>query len=1237
METFPANTDEPLLAGWGVPPERSHTKGTGDIRVETGREFVWRLAPPTPPTGQHRMFVTHVEHYDQERAGHPVGGDSVGAEKLPRTWHDVESQAGRRDTIGAGTARAWFQLDDLPSSGKNVFFDTGCTCPSSTGSSTNMELERLTVAWDGDRKEVAMRVRDETLDGQRAPNDLRPPFEVITSVKFPRAIELHGAPRSFRGKNWYHIAAAWKGSDRGDLALFVDGYAVGVEKQPGQTYLKAPLDRWSRRIFVEKDDELPDRGVIWIGGYRKDGAPSGAGEVLLYEKTGAGGLLTIDDWDRIRRLDADYPNAQYRITALMNGKPMRNLPQQFPADSERPERWRVPVRGSGWIHRVAGSWTDQQGNRWPINFDFPTGFSHEKGAPVRVWGYTSFVKERPDGDMPRGQIHKGGATLTKPLPENTPFTLVFMNKPPGFNVQTNPTPIVVQRNDAVVPVISTDGFPEEGVIRIGNERIHYRGRGPYAFQNCTRLFETNAADAFAPTEPQEHRLWEHVSLESIELDGVPDLPPRALARDAKVLVQLTPAAFAADPRAWRNEVLSLDRKPKVEWVSVQVSSQRKGFLLMPAHETVVPAGRTFYEPDPAAVPGAPARTWPLGVPYTRGDNRFISELQTLFRNRQGNLGNAPDLDTVTVQPQLAGGYLPRPGTTKTVREWLKGIEANVSRAQKSTIDEKLFDYNVVVADARRQGQPAPWPEQVGVTSAGGGRAHPAGEGLLPTFVLRREGAFDAWGGRGDVVTVADDTGATPEEHWTTYEADARVLIIVTVRSRDPQNPRNIITIRVPCREDVAEGTMVALDGPVARTLLVSDNARLAKWPTGLLPRPRPLAIGRPAIDDPNARPLKNAKIDELIVTQEMDTDGANGLVVEARDIRRVENAENGAASPFAFAAKDEKWGVDSGLPLGRKVWASGRLLRLSDDAQMPDGSRLPDEVLGCVNAFGDESSAKIARFVRGALTTTAVDHCGEAPLWLLPFPKSSALEGGFGEPREQTIQLRDGGPFSFAQHFKESDGYIALDRGEGKGFLEILPYRKRPFGRATLFRPRDVFDRGCFRGAFGTAPADPPLGADDLVVDLPFRAHDRFAPRVDSLEGVFFEASRDIPGGYLVDVHWESSGDSESPAGDRNPFASLAVAVRVDERPGWGAEWVPLARSGDGATLGITDKLYVFTDPKKKNQVLLRGDRFEVRVYPTFKKDAFKSDAWKSVTLLDGLKIGYRRPIRIRRREELPQ
>src|SRR5262249_18673762 len=181
--------------------------------------------------------------------GPPLGGDAVEAGKPPRRWHAVESPAGARDTIGAGTARAWFQLDDLPSAGKNVFFDTGLPGSSGAGAAASMELERLTVAWDGDKKEVSLRVRDETLAGQRAPSDLRPPFELIPTVKLPRAIELHGPPRSFKGKNWYHVAAAWKGSDRGDLALFVDGYSVGVEKQPGQTRLKAPIDRWSRRIF----------------------------------------------------------------------------------------------------------------------------------------------------------------------------------------------------------------------------------------------------------------------------------------------------------------------------------------------------------------------------------------------------------------------------------------------------------------------------------------------------------------------------------------------------------------------------------------------------------------------------------------------------------------------------------------------------------------------------------------------------------------------------------------------------------------------------------------------------------------------------------------------------------------------------------------------------------------------------------------------------------------------------
>ena len=42
-----------------------------------------------------------------------------------------------------------------------------------------------------------------------------------------------------------------------------------------------------------------------------------------------------------------------------------------------------------------------------------------------------------------------------------------------------------------------------------------------------------------------------------------------------------------------------------------------------------------------------------------------------------------------------------------------------------------------------------------------------------------------------------------------------------------------------------------------------------------------------------------------------------------------------------------------------------------------------------------------------------------------------------------------------------------------------------------------------------------------LLVDMPFRSHDRYRDRVSSLEGVFFQFSRELPGSLVLDVTWD--------------------------------------------------------------------------------------------------------------------
>src|SRR5690606_14078327 len=126
-----------------------------------------------------------------------------------------------------------------------------------------------------------------------------------------------------------------------------------------------------------------------------------------------------------------------------------------------------------------------------------------------------------------------------------------------------------------------------------------------------------------------------------------------------------------------------------------------------------------------------------------------------------------------------------------------------------------------------------------------------------------------------------------------------------------------------------------------------------------------------------------------------------------------------------------------------------------------------------------------------------------------------------------------------------------------------------------------------------------------LLVDLPFRAHDRYADRTWTYDGVFFQSARELTGAYVTRVEW----DETLP----NPYCEVKVALRLDGAPSWDAE--PADRPG------LANRLYVFDDPREPNEVMVRADRVELRVYITFKPGAFYDDAWKRAALVGAVRV----------------
>jgi hypothetical protein len=255
--------------------------------------------------------------------------------------------------------------------------------------------------------------------------------------------------------------------------------------------------------------------------------------------------------------------------------------------------------------------------------------------------------------------------------------------------------------------------------------------------------------------------------------------------------------------------------------------------------------------------------------------------------------------------------------------------------------------------------------------------------------------------------------------------------------------------------------------------------------------------------------------------------------------------------------------------------------------------------------------------VRGALGTTPAAH-GNTYAWRLVWPAHAVADGVFAGNRGSQLPVR-----GIQTELRQNDGYVAIDRGAGshprwaeQPFVAVLPYAARGRGDRSLVRPIDALDRGAFTSAFGSNAAAPVAG--DLLIDLPFRPHDRYADRLWSYEGVAFQAGRELTGAYVTHVDWDEVLAS--------PFCEVKVAVRCDGAPAWDAE--PADRPG------LAGRLYLFDDPKEPNQVLVRADRVELRVYLTFKPGAFYEDAWKRAALVGSVRVHYRQPTASLRREE---
>lgn len=1038
VETGPVYLGPLLPRGWARPSSR-HAVGEAQLRPLRGVEPRCEAGAAEPgPDGNLTPGALRQEDWADQVDGVVLASQEVPAAQLPkRRLQPTESQR-PQDVLGPGGLRGWFRFDRPADGGRRFLFDGG----KADG------VDRLSLFLEGG--ELVLAADDEALDARES---------AALGLARPRATEVRWRPaRPFEAGEWHHVAAQWRGADRGDLALVVDGQLVGQDTLGGR--LDRAVDAYAARLVLDDARGLPPSGLVRLGVGRyvqSEGQERGlgedrdlprdrgevVGELLRYERI-EGDTLVLSMGPPLQGAAGARLEQGWKVVSI-----------QPPLPLPLPLACRLPLRGSGREHTVTLQGPSRGKEPPPTeSYQVMLGAPQPVATHVVPFGYRSLLeRDVADPAGQSGRLTRGGATLVDPLPETTPTTLLYA-KVEGYGQadargERQLFPQVVDSGSPTIPVLwagaypdapsgpeprgagawrsrpaqlrggpnLTGGWPDQGVVRITTrplptidangrpatpsslspsvERVRYTGI------DRARGLLLGCTRGVEGTSPAPHCLFDSVVLESVRVTDPTDYPRRPTLSDPRVLV-------------------SLARGPdEVEWLSVQrcqdETLERAGLLLLPVRETL----NAGWDPVLRLGEGewVVEETPPLLLALAR-------QLLALH----GDLGAAPGTLTVDDPDDAEHG--------QPWKEVLKRWEPTRSRAARGT---KQLE-------------------------------HPAGTKLVPTFSVRQQDSGEP--GAGDVVTITDDReGGAPQRE------EARIVHAAPVAKETEDSDAGA--------NDRGHGWLVAFDDFVSRTYLAEEGARLARWPVGDLRSVPDLVLGRAS---PTARRDApggcEGRLDDLVVWQDPEEDGTDSIGAPP----------DGRALSYMPAHQAPEEGL---------VKVDDEVLDLRAVRRVPrPGSNDP-------SVDWVEADA-----LRGALGSRPGAHAPGTQGWRLSWP--SRAWAAFAPDPYGRLALRDS-----RGDWRERWGYAAVDRGrEGRArgpWAGVLAYDGCDRGSVRL--PVDHLGARCFPAAFGTEAVVPVAG--DLLVDLPHRLHDRPAATTRSFEGVLWQAAREVPGGYLLKVDWD--------------------------------------------------------------------------------------------------------------------
>ncbi|RME72399.1 MAG: hypothetical protein D6776_08810, partial [Planctomycetota bacterium] len=498
VQTLPVPPRQVGSAIAGAWFDRSHEPGRGRLRLATGRVAEW--------TGGRGL----VRHFDEQPDGQPLeaSGYALGGSAWPQTPDPFGTWP--RPILGPGWFEVWLRPQ---ATGDFVVFDVG----------EQAETDRLVLRYDAAAGELVFEAWDAALP-EPAPGGASRPCARLR------------APWRPEPDRWYHLAACWQGSRPGQLALFVDGLAVGrAEAADGMWRLGAGIDALADRIPLEDATGLPPSGAVQVGT-----------EVVEYDGIEGNALRVVD---------------------------------RPPPAGSRPQAPRPPT-GRGARGSLARA--------------------HAPRTPVRRWGYTNFfltdlggllrvlsvVAQATGVALPRElPVRRGGGRLRYPLPAETPMVTLLPEDGKDAVLPNDARRIPTAPGG---PTLAALGFPPHGFVQIRHEVLYYGRLGPHSFEDCVRRvygwFDNDVVTVPDPNTPggtielEGYLAYTPVVLASIELTDVSDYedfnapgqssasnPVRGwwYAIDGEWLRGFqarhvpNPETGALDPR-WRNIVITAD-------------------------------------------------------------------------------------------------------------------------------------------------------------------------------------------------------------------------------------------------------------------------------------------------------------------------------------------------------------------------------------------------------------------------------------------------------------------------------------------------------------------------------------------------------------------------------------------------------------------------------------------------------------------------------------------------------